>query len=158
MWIRIWICNTGFPSFLSLIFPVFCQTIICPVVTGTVPVPYYPFLRKIIIEPFSEPAFRDEFSKCECAERGSPPHCLLNFFQSLLFTMNFLKVSMLRETVSESQSRTACFVCGAVVGSTLKQLQRHVLQAHASQHFCLFCVEQKSWSDEFASQAGGQTL
>jgi hypothetical protein len=70
--------------------------------------------------------------------------------QSLLSAMNFQNVNVLREA--------ACFVCGAVVGSTLKQLQRHVLQAHASQHFCLFCVEQKSWSDEFASQAGGQTL
>jgi hypothetical protein len=79
----------------------------------------------------------------------------LNFFQNLLSAMNFQNVSVV---LREAGLHTACFVCGAVVGSTLKQLQRHVLQAHASQHFCLFCVEQKSWSDEFASQAGGKTL
>jgi hypothetical protein len=61
--------HLSYPSF----FLFFCQTIICPVVTSTLP--YYPFERKII-ELFSEPAVRDEFSKCEFAKRGRPPHGL----------------------------------------------------------------------------------
>jgi hypothetical protein len=47
---------------------------------------------------------------------------------------------------------SACFVCGVLLAD-MKQLQRHLLIGHASQHFCLFCVETKSWSDEFVSQA-----
>ena len=53
---------------------------------------------------------------------------------------------------SEENHLPNCFVCGALLAG-LKELQRHLLRSHASQHYCLFCVEQKSWSDEFLSQA-----
>ncbi len=37
--------------------------------------------------------------------------------------------------------------------SSLRSLKTHLLLKHPSLNVCLFCVEKKGWSDEFASQA-----
>ena len=65
--------------------------------------------------------------------------------------MSFLSV---KPCAGEERAQLSCFVCGwALEPPEVKQLKRHLLRVHGCQHFCLFCVEKKSWSDEFVSQA-----
>ncbi len=45
-----------------------------------------------------------------------------------------------------------CIVCGHHAPD-VRKLKTHLLLKHPNIHLCLFCVEKKGWSDDFASQA-----
>ena len=57
---------------------------------------------------------------------------------------------------STSSVGSPCFVCDEIPPD-IKKLKTHLLLKHSKMNLCLFCVENKGWSDNFASQSSYNT-